>query len=311
MTDPKLSPQLYNALYKNFIENHETMHKEYENMSKQGKALFDHFEKKLLEDIKDPSKLKILKKVSKYHKKEIFENLNKKHMVGEGMADNLKNIANAITTAKNVANKVGDVVKQVRTVLSPLLNSFNNTSKRTLKKYGDIPIHKMVIRRKPIPAVIQGTINVLTLGKQPHDKLFHLSLIATLADGKNTEIIIEKNETVNITDKFVKNPPQAEYDNVDLKQSGPTLNEMMNKTVERMGKDAFFSYDGYDNNCQVFVKNVLQASGLLSASNDKFIMQDMEKLIEHTPSLARKIGNAGTTLGEIFNRITGQGQKKI
>ncbi len=116
-----------------------------------------------------------------------------------------------ITTAKDKA----------QTFFSPKTDDYNNTTKRMLAKYGNIPIESMAIYRTPLPSLLSKTINVLSLGqwnklqkKYGFDKFYHLALVITLKSGKN--IIVEKNEVIEVKDSYKTNSdtetlPTASY----------------------------------------------------------------------------------------------------
>ena len=54
----------------------------------------------------------------------------------------------------------------------------------------------------------------------------------------------------------------TEYLNIAVQDPNLNLNEMINKTIKYMGDDKFYSYDAFDNNCEKFVKSILQANNL-------------------------------------------------
>jgi hypothetical protein len=194
--------------------------------------------------------------------------------------------------------------KGLSDIFSPQ-KALNKISRETLAKYGNIRITHLNIMRKPIPHVIGRMINLITKGQadQHYDKLFHLALIATV-DNKN--ILIEKNETININPSF-KITNDTEIQKVGLKR-GSTINELLDKAEKSMGKDRFYLYDGLNNNCQDFIIGVLEASGLLTEQARKFVKQDMETLVKNIPSFAQKIGKFVTNAAGVFNKFIGGNQ---
>jgi hypothetical protein len=104
-------------------------------------------------------------------------------------------------------NKVKD---KVIDTFSPRLNDYNNQTKRMMAKYGHEQIKSMAIYRTPIPNMINKVINVISLGqwkqlkqKYGFDEFFHLALVLTLKNNKN--IIVEKNEVINVSDSYKTN----------------------------------------------------------------------------------------------------------
>ena len=76
--------------------------------------------------------------------------------------------------------------------------------------------------------------------KLPYDKLYHLSLIATLKNGKN--VLIEKNEVINFEMTGVRD--NAESKMVRLNGKKLTLNILMANTKKYMGSK-FLPYSSY------------------------------------------------------------------
>jgi len=71
-----------------------------------------------------------------------------------------------------------------------------------------------------------------------------------------------------------------------------------------MGETKFFSYSGYDNNCQSFVLNLLNSNGILTNDLDTFIKQNTESIFANNPTL-RKLTNNITDLDGRFHEIIG------
>ena len=81
------------------------------------------------------------------------------HLEGSGMLDFFKKKANQVKqTVQNVASKVSNI-------FTPILDSYNNTSRKTLEQYGNLPIKSLTICRTPIMKVLDKTLNFLSLGK--------------------------------------------------------------------------------------------------------------------------------------------------
>ena len=71
-----------------------------------------------------------------------------------------------------------------------------------------------------------------------------------------------------------------------------------------MGETKFFSYSGYDNNCQSFVLNLLNSNGILTNELCDFIKQNTESIFATNPTL-RKLTNNVTDLDGRFHEIIG------
>jgi hypothetical protein len=73
---------------------------------------------------------------------------------------------------------------------------------------------------------------------------------------------------VNITD------PNYRMDvPFDASKRRLTIRQMLNNCLIIEGKDLFYTYDFKTNNCQVFVRDCLKGSGLLTPELEKFIIQ--------------------------------------
>ena len=111
-----------------------------------------------------------------------------------------------------------------------------------------------------------------------------------------------KNEVINISTDV-----PAFSERVDVPLSKPlTLNELLSKTKEYMGKD-FFPYSWADNNCQVFINSILQANGLWSPELHKWLFQPLGELVAKLPEASRWTAKALTDVAAWFNKMTGKG----
>ena len=200
-------------------------------------------------------------------------------------------------------------VKKVKEFFSPRLDSYNNTSTDTIKKFGNLPINSLQIYRTPIASVLETVLNFISLGKFTElkrkagfDKLFHLALVANV-NGKN--IIMEKNEAVNVSTSY-KTSKDTEVFNIPINKP-ITIYELLEKARNKVGDKTFFDYNAFTNNCQFFIKYLLENSDLYSEGAKNFLFQDIKSIYEGLPSYVPKIAKAVTTTGAIFNKITGQG----
>jgi hypothetical protein len=185
-----------------------------------------------------------------------------------------------------------------------LPKSFRNT----LKKYGDQPITKIVVKRTPLSKVVESLLSLITLGKWKeikgaHDKMYHLYAVLYLKNGK--QLLLEKNELPVLSESVPADTKETEASNVTTLSSPITLGEFINNTIKRMSLQSYVEYDAYRSNCQVFIRAHLLHNGLLTPELLSFVFQDTKKMIEETPSfskwLMRKatdVAGAGRQLGE-------------
>lgn len=197
-------------------------------------------------------------------------------------------------------------------------DNYNNTSKKTLDEYGNLPIVKIAIYRTPINTTLNSALNFISLGKwndlrkkYGFDKLFHLALVITVnKNGVNKNIIVEKNETVNVSTTYKTNN-ETETIDIPLNNKNYTILEMLEKTRNKVGNNKFFDYDAFKNNCQNFIKMVLEENGLYGQKEKDFLFQDIEALVKELPEYVKVITKGITKSGLAFSKITGQGDNQV
>jgi hypothetical protein len=226
------------------------------------------------------------------------------HLEGAGFFDFIKKGVDAV---KNVASKG---VQSIKKIFTPRLDNYNNTTRRTLEQYGNEPIMRLTICRTPIMQILDKVINIISLGKwsaskkeNGFDQLFHLQLVANIG---NKNIVIEKNEVINVNTSF-KTSKDTEVMEVPLK-SQITVNEMFEKGQKNVGNEKWFTYDPFLNNCQYFIKYCLEAVDLYGEKEKDFLFQDITEIVKKMPSYVGKVAKAVTTTGAVFNKLTGQGE---
>ena len=190
---------------------------------------------------------------------------------------------------------------------------YSNKIKKILKKYGDEEILAIRIGRRPIDNRVEKAFNIISLGKWDklrndyyYDTLFHLFLILTLKDG--TVISFEKNSIVTMTE----NDSRCSMKNVDCIEleypaNSITLNELVRKPLERIGKDMYFVYDPFKKNCQIFVSDILKTFNLLSKKAYDFIYQDISEIVKRLPFYVNWAAKSVTDTKATVLKITGAG----
>jgi len=191
---------------------------------------------------------------------------------------------------------------------------YNNTSQNMINQYGNIPIKDMQIVRTPVSSFLINALNIISLGqfkilmkRYGFDKMYHLGLLLYLANGK--KIILEKNQVININDKFQLND-KTEYMNIDLKIT-PTLNQLLINSISSIGKERHFLYDAFNKNgagnCQLFVLNILKSSNILDQQYEQFIYQDLDELYQKLPFYVGEVAKNITDIGADADRLIGNG----
>lgn len=171
---------------------------------------------------------------------------------------------------------------------------------RTYNSIKDIPIAKLTIARSPVKPTIVKVLNVLSLGrlksitnKLGYDSLWHLALKVTLDNGKSYRL--EKNQNISI--KAYDDYPKTEIFQLVKPKKTITLRDLMNASLKKEGASRFYQYDAFRNNCQMFVKSLLQSSGLLIPPAAKFISQDSAEIAKGLPGYVAPVASMLTNLG--------------
>ena len=162
--------------------------------------------------------------------------------------------------------------------------------------------------------MIDSALNFVSLGSWErekknvnYDKMFHLAIIITLANGKN--VVMEKNEVVNVSTSYATKT-NTETMNVPLKGTSLTLQELFDKARASVPEKTFYDYNAFTNNCQFFIRYILQASGLYSEPIAKFVFQDTTEIIKHLPAYVSTVAKVITRTGAVVNKVLGKGQPR-
>ena len=206
-------------------------------------------------------------------------------------------------------------VSAVKSFFTPNFNDYNNKSKKTLKDYGNDEILSLAIYRTPINSAIEKVLNILSLGKfskaksEQYDALFHLSLEATVKHGNVTKrVFIEKNQSINISGSYSTNKG-TEIMPVPLKKS-LTLGELIGNTEMNVPKEKYFKYTAFEDNCQQYIKWILESNGLYNKQIDSFLFQPLGKIIEKIPSYVPKVANIITDVANVAEKTLGLGRHR-
>ena len=204
--------------------------------------------------------------------------------------------------------------------LSPDYSHYPKDSHHVLEKIGKYKIDKIQLVRRPVRKYVQQILHVISLGyfdkarqEQGYDHFFHLSMIVDLTDeaGNLYQIFIDKAPRIQIYDHLPESKltEDAEYISVGHPDAVTTLYEMLENTRLRVGDTAFFSYDGFSNNCQGFLKMLLQTVGLWSERVKKFTYQDSVTTLSKLPYLSQELIKAIPVFANIYDsKIKGNGE---
>ena len=190
---------------------------------------------------------------------------------------------------------------------------FSNKIKSILKKHGDKKILAIRIGRRPINSKVERAFNLISLGKWEenrkkyyYDTLFHLFLVLNLEDG--TIISFEKNSIVTMNENDGRcSMKEVECLELPYPANSITLDELVNKPLERIGKEKYFVYEAFKQNCQIFISDVLKTFNLFSPKAKEFIYQDISEIVKRLPFFVKFIAKTVTDIDATKSKITGAG----
>ena len=201
---------------------------------------------------------------------------------------------------------------------SPDYKNLPHEAVSNLLKYGNLKINRIQIVRTPIEPAIKTALHVISVGyfeqariEQGYDHFFHLCMIVDTYDdnGNLIQLQIEKLARVSITDYLHDINEHSEMISVGHPDQPTSINEMIVNTRNRVGDLEFYSYDGFSNNCQGFMKMLLETIGMWNNRNKKFLYQDAVTTMNKLPYISQKIIRFLPVLGNIIDsRIIGKGE---
>jgi hypothetical protein len=176
---------------------------------------------------------------------------------------------------------------------------FDATSKKFLQDHGNENIFSLTARRAPIKEMINLAVNTITGGKWNesrqkfgYDKMFHLGLVI------NQVYIFEYLSHATIGPKSA-DEPGSEFWPVDgLGQGGRTftIRSLLETTINAVGKDKFFKYDTFVNNCQDHIIDILASNNIGNSPGLRsWIKQPVEEVLAEMPSFTQSMANTITT----------------
>jgi hypothetical protein len=89
------------------------------------------------------------------------------------------------------------------------------------------------------------------------------------------------NNTLKIRSSKVDKTEGTEFLDIPITKT-ITFAELIHNTLENMGTNKFFSYDGRKNNCQDFMIALLQSNGLLTNQSAEFIKRDVDFIFKNS-----------------------------
>jgi hypothetical protein len=217
---------------------------------------------------------------------------------------------------KTVSNAIGAVTSRVNAVSKGIRNNYPPAARDTIARFGSGTITHLRLRREPIRSMLNKAFDIITMGQWnparrdlAFDTLYHLSLIATvrMPDGSEHNILMEKNEVINISPDY-KSTSGMNYFDIDV-PCCVNLSQFLQNAEAKGGAD-YFKYDAFTNNCQMFINLLLDANGLNTPEARQFVLQDVAQLLPRLPGYTSKVARFATDLGGIANvAMYGEGKK--
>jgi hypothetical protein len=209
----------------------------------------------------------------------------------------------------------GNIIETIKSAIFFPSREMSNAFKTVMRKYGNLKIVGAKIRRAPIGSMLNSMMNILSLGRfdqfrkeRNFDKFFHLGIVLQLEGGK--QLLLEKNAKPAFSESFTDTKDTEYMAPVNI-AGQPTLNEFIQRTVDKMGKYGFTNYDALDNNCQKFILSLLEANNSLTPALKNFIYQDITGIVQRLPSYVDRISRFATDTAARAQELIGQGKRRI
>ena len=223
--------------------------------------------------------------------------------------------SNSIQRGDGIFDWIKKGTSAISRFISGTRKNFSPQIREFIERNGNLQIQSLTIVRKPIFAILEKVLNLISLGQwernkqlYSYDKMFHLYLVFVIGDRayriEKNEVIMIQNDDTDYTDNNIETlsvPQPRMLFFKDLLENGQKI----------VTPDEFFQYRAFSTNCQHFVKTLLQGSRLLTSEGNNFIMQDAQSLIKNI-RFVDKIANTTTDLaGRIDHAIYGSGRKRM
>jgi hypothetical protein len=186
-----------------------------------------------------------------------------------------------------------------------LFGKITQRVKNFLRDHGTEQITSLELGRTPIQGALNTALDVVSGGgysesmkKQGFDKFFHLFLIV------NGKYRFEKNQTVSV-ENYTKKETE---ENQSVPTVSLSINDFLKKGIDRVGEEDFWqNYQALNQNCQWWIKNLLQANNIYSDDIDKFVYQDVTQLrsdIQGTSDVANEITDLASGLDKLISYVS-------
>ena len=197
-------------------------------------------------------------------------------------------------------------------------NDYTSNSKKYLELYGDLPIKNIYLVRQPVGKINSLIANIVTfngISRQinsyntinRNNKFFpiHTLMIfeVKLPNKFKKHVIIEKNNNINISTNYKKYECQ-DMIKISIKKKNKifTINNILEKTKNRIGKEKYFNWHIYKNNCVKFSEELLISINKNNKKYKKFIYKNAAGIENVVESSNFKLHIVNTSVN-LFNFI--------
>lgn len=176
--------------------------------------------------------------------------------------------------------------------------------RKLLKRNGKEIVTGIVVVRTPLTTWSNLLLNIASFGEfekvkkqNKYDDYFHLHVNI---ETNKSSFILEKNHTLNFKTGAIiyQNSEVLKVDNIP---PFLTISELIENTKNKQGSK-FFNYKASNNNCQVFLRDVLLSNNINNTKYIDFILQDTQSIFKNQ-SLFRKIVNTATDIGSVADHL--------
>jgi hypothetical protein len=174
-----------------------------------------------------------------------------------------------------------------------------------LEKHGEERIVSITVCRTPLSNWIKKTLSFLSLGKPlAYDQIFHLYMF--IHTDRGTSFTLDKDEIVKV--RYVSHPQRTDTEckQVPMRRR-VSVAQLIGNAWKARGSH-LWHYSAFSDNCQRYVHDLLQYSGLLTPDVSRFVLQDVKVIASTLLPGTSAAANAVTGLAaRLRTALLGQG----
>lgn len=229
-----------------------------------------------------------------------------------------KDIKKIVEQIQKQRRKGGDLFKDIETTIDRVYDVAIHGERKDappdvrefIKRHRTDIIQSAAVYREPVQRSVQILGNIISLGKleqakqsMNYDDIFHVFMVITTTKGE--KYLVEKNQVVRMVELS-----QDEINRLDSIQhvnvsglSGLPFEYLINNARDEIGDDIFWSYNAENNNCQIFLMNLLRYSGALTEEVKTFLYQDAPQILSKIPAISKALINTATQVAALWDVV--------